>query len=93
MNEFNINNTNLMQFCEVLKYLKLSCQLENKREKSKKLETSNKNLEKSNGKCSGKKRANSTNKSLPVSAKKPCLLHGTRSHTTNQCKVIKEQLQ
>ena len=62
-------------------------------EKSRKLETSNKNLEKSNGKHSGKKRANSTNESSPVSAKKPCLLHGTCSHTTDECKVVKEQIQ
>ena len=74
--------------------LKIIChQLENKTEKSKKLETSNKNSEKSNGKHSGKKHANSTNKSLPVSAKKPCLLHGTHSHTTDECKVMKEHVQ
>ena len=93
MNEFIINNTNLTQFCEVLEHLELSYQLEKKMEKSKKLETSNKNLEKSNGKHFGKKHANSTNESSPVSAKKPCLLHGTHSHTTDECKAIKEQVQ
>ena len=93
MNEFDINNMNLMQFRKVLECLKLSYQLEKKMEKSKKLETSNKNSEKSNGKHSGKKHANSTNNSLPVSAKRPCLLHGTHSHTTDECKVVKEQIQ
>ena len=91
MNDFDINNMDMMQFCEVLKHLKLSYQLEKKMEKSKKLETSKKDMEKSNGKHSGKKHANSTNKSLPVSAKKPCLLHGTHSHTTDECEVMKEQ--
>ena len=38
MNEFDINNTNLMQFHEVLKCLELSYQLEKKMEKSKKSE-------------------------------------------------------
>ena len=52
---------------------------------------SNNGSEKSNGKHSGKKHTNSTNDSLPVSAKKPCLLHGTCSHTTDECKVVKEQ--
>ena len=93
MNEFNINNTNLMQFRKVLKHLELSYQLEKKMEKSKKLDTSNKSSEKSNGKHSGKKHTNSTNDSSPVSAKKLCLLHGTRSHTTDKCKVVKEQIQ
>ena len=59
--------------------------------KSKKLETSKKDLEKPNGKHSGNKLANTTNKSLPVSAKKLCLLHGTHSHTTDECEVMKEQ--
>ena len=93
MNEFNINNTNLTQFREVLEHLQLSYQLEKKTEKSKKLDTSNKSSEKSNGKHSGKKHTNSTNNSLPVSAKMPYLLHGTRSHTTDECKVVKEQIQ
>ena len=93
MNEFNINNMNLMQFHEVLECLELSYQLEKKTEKSKKLDTSNKGSEKSSGKHSGKKHTNSTNNSLPVSAKKPCLLHGTHSHTTDECKVVKEQIQ
>ena len=79
MNEFDINNTDLMQFCKVLKRLELSYQLEKKTEKSKKSETSNKNL--------------STNESLPVNANKPCLLHGICSHTTDECKVMKEQVQ
>ena len=43
MNEFDINNMNLTQFCKVLKCLELSYQLEKKMEKSKKLDTSNKN--------------------------------------------------
>ena len=93
MNEFDINNMNLMQFCKVLEWLELSYQLEKKMEKSKKLDMSNKGSEKSNGKHSGKKHTNSTNDSSPVSAKKPCLLHGTRSHTTDECKVGKEQIQ
>ena len=83
MNEFDINNMNLMQFCKVLKCLKLSYQLEKKMEKSKKLDTSNKSLEKSNGKHSGKKHTNSTNNSSPISAKKLCY----------ECKVVKEQIQ
>ena len=91
MNEFDVNNMNLMQFRKVLKHLELSYQLEKKMEKSKKSEMSNKSSDKSNGKHSGKKRTNSTNDSSPVSAKKPCLLHGTRSHTTDECKVVKEQ--
>ena len=90
MNDFDINNMDMMQFCEVLKCLKLSYQLEKKMEKSKKLETLNKDLEKPNGKHSGKKHANTTNKLSPVSAKKPCLLHGTNSHTTDKCEVMKE---
>ena len=81
----------MMQFCEVLECLELSYQLEKKMEKPKKLEASKKDSEKSNGKHSGKKHANTTNKSLPVSAKKPCLLHGTHSHTTDECEVMKEQ--
>ena len=93
MNEFDINNTDLMQFCEVLEHHELSYQLEKKSEKSKKLEMSKKDTEKSNGKHSGKKCANTTNESSPVSAKKPCLLHGTRSHTTDECKVMREQAQ
>ena len=93
MNEFNINNMDLTQFREVLKHLELSYQLEKKMEKSKKLEMSNKNSEKSNGKHSGKKSANSTNKSSPVSAKKPYLLQGSPSLTTDECKVMKEQAQ
>ena len=88
MNEFDINNTDLMQFHEVLKCLELSYRLEKKSGKSKKLETPKKDTEKSNGKHSGKKHANTTNESLPVSAKKPCLLHGTCSHTTDKCKVM-----
>ena len=51
-----------------------------------------KDKEKLNGKQSGKKCANSTNDSSPASAKKPCLLHGTCSHTTEECKVVKEQI-
>ena len=93
MNEFDINNTNLTQFCEVLEHLELSYQLEKKMEKPKKLDTSNKSSEKSNGKHSGKKHTNSTNDSLPISAKKPCLLHGTHAHTTEECMVVKEQIQ
>ena len=50
-------------------------------------------MEKTNGKHTGKKRANTTNESLPFSAKKLCLLHGTHSHTTDKCKVMKEQAQ
>ena len=96
LNEFDINNMDLMKFCEVLKHLKLSYQLEKKLGKSKKSETSKKDADKTNGKQSGKKHANTTNESLPVSAKKPCLLHGTHSlhsHTTDECKVMKEQAQ
>ena len=65
--------------------------MEKKLEKSKKLETSKKDSEKHNGKNSGKKCANTTNELLPVSAKKLCLLHGTHSHTTDKCEVMKEQ--
>ena len=93
MNEFDINNMDLTQFHEVLDHLKISYQLEKKSGKSKKSETLKKDVEKSNGKHSGKKWANTTNESLPVSAKKPCLLHGTCSHTTDKCKVMKEQAQ
>ena len=93
MNEFDINNMDLTQFCKVLEHLKLSYQLEKKLGKSKKLEMLKKDMEKSNGKHSGKKRANTTNESSPVSAKKPCLLHGTHSHTTDECMVMKEQAQ
>ena len=85
MNEFNINNIYLTQFHEVLKHLKLSHQSE------KKSRISKKDAEKSIGKHSGKEHVNTTNKSLPVSAKKPCLLHGTHSHTTDKCKVMREQ--
>ena len=51
-----------------------------------------KDKEKSNGKQSGKKHINNTNKSSPASAKKSCLLHGTRSHTTEEYKVVKGQI-
>ena len=91
MNDFDINNMDMTWFCEVLECLELSYQLEKKMEKSKKFETSKKDLEKLNGKHSGKKHANTTNESLPVSAKKPCLLHGTCSHTTDKCEMMKEQ--
>ena len=91
-NEFDIN-MDLMKFCEVLEHLKLSYQLEKKLGKSKKLEMLKKDVDKPNGKHSGKKHANTTNESLPVSAKKPCLLHGTHSHTTDECNVMKEQAQ
>ena len=76
MTEFNINNMDLMQFFQVLEHLELSYQLEKKLGKSKKLETSKKDTDKPNDKQSGKKHANTTNKLLPASAKKPCLLHG-----------------
>ena len=92
MNDFNINNTDMMQFCKVLECLELSYQLEKKPEKSKKLEALKKDSEKCNGKHSGKKHTNTTNELLPVSTKKPsCLLHGTHSHTTDECEVMKEQ--
>ena len=45
MNNFDINNMDMMWFCEVLKCLELSYQLEKKMEKSKKLETLKKDLE------------------------------------------------
>ena len=92
MNDFDINETNLTSFREALKRLELSYQLEKKSVNPKKAEKSKKDKEKSNGKQSGKKRTNSTNDSSPASAKKPCLLHGTRSHTTEECKVVKEQI-
>ena len=78
MNEFNINNMDLTQFCKVLECLELSYQLEKKMEKSKKSETSNKNSEKSNGKHSGKKHANSTNELSPVSAKQTLAEHAKK---------------
>ena len=59
---------------------------------SKKSETLKKDKEKSNGKQLGKKCTTNTNESSPTSAKKPCLLHGTRSQTTEECKVVKEQI-
>ena len=93
MNDFDINETDLMQFCEVLECLKLSYQLDKKSANSKKVEMLKKDKEKSNGKLSGKKCTKNTNKSLLASAKKPCLLHGTCSHTTEECKVVKEQIQ
>ena len=93
LNEFDINYTDLTKFCEVLEHLELSYQLEKKLGKSKKLEMSKKDVDKPNGKQSGKKCANTTNESSPVSAKKPCLLHGTHSHMTDKCKVMKEQAQ
>ena len=91
MNNFDINAMDMMHFHEVLECLKLSYQLEKKLEKTKKLEASKKDSEKHNGECSGKKHANTTNEALPVSTKKPCLLHGTLSHTTVECEVMKEQ--
>ena len=39
MNDFDINNMDMMQFCNVLECLELSYQLERKLEKSKKLDT------------------------------------------------------
>ena len=93
MNDFNINEKDLMQFHEVLECLELSYQLDKKSANSKKAETLKKDKEKSNGKLSGKKCTKNTNESLPASAKKPCLLHGTCSHTTEECKVVKEQIQ
>ena len=56
------------------------------------METLKKDKEKCNGKQSGKKHTNNTNESSPASAKKPCLLHGTHSHTTEECKVVKERI-
>ena len=50
-------------------------------EKTKKLDNLKKDSENPNGKHSGKKHANATNKSSPVSAKKLCILHGTLSLT------------
>ena len=91
--KFEINNTDLMKFCKVLEHLELSYQLEKNSRKSKKLEMLKKDADKPNVKQSGKKCANTANESLPVSAKKPCLLHGTHSHTTDVCKVMKEQAQ
>ena len=85
MNDFDIN--------EALEHLKLSYQLEKKLANPKKLETLKKDKKKSNGKHSGKKRTNNTNELLPSSAKKPCLLHGNCSHTTDECKVVKQQIQ
>ena len=73
MNNFDINNIDMTWFHEVLEHLKLSYQLEKKMEKSKKSKTSKKDSEKPNDKHSGKKCANATNKSSPVSAKKLCL--------------------
>ena len=93
MNDFDINETDLTQFHEVLEHLELSYQLDRKLANSKKAEMLKKEKEKSNGKLSGKKRTKNTNESLPASAKKPCLLHGTCSHTTDECKVVKEQIQ
>ena len=92
MNNFDINEMDLTSFREALEHLKLSCQLDKKLVNSKKSETLKKDKEKSNGKQSGKKHTNNTNKSSPTSAKKPCLLHGTHSHTTEECKVVKEQI-
>ena len=92
MNDFDINETDLTSFCEFLECLKLSYQLDKKLANSKKSEKLKKDKEKSNGKQSGKKRTNNINESSPASAKKPCLLHGTRSHTTEECKVVKEQI-
>ena len=91
MNDFDINKMDLMQFRKVLEHLKLSYQLDKKSANSKKV--LKKDKEKSNGKLSGKKCTKNTNESLPASAKKPCLLHGTCSHTTEECKVVKEQIQ
>ena len=71
LNKFDINNMDLTKFCEALEHLELSYQLEKKSGKSKKLETSKKDMDKPNGKHSGKKCANTTKKSSPVSAKKP----------------------
>ena len=59
---------------------------------SKKSEKPKKDKEKSNGKQLGKKCTNNTNESSPASAKKPCLLHDTSSHITEECKVVKEQI-
>ena len=92
MNDFDINETDLTSFHEAFECLKLSYQLDKKSVNSKKLEMLKKDKEKSNGKQSGKKCTNNTNKSSPASAKKICLLHGTRSHTTEECKVVKEQI-
>ena len=93
MNDFDINEMDLTQFHKVLECLALSYQLDKKLANSKKAEMSKKDKEKSNGKLSGKKHTKNTNESLPTSAKKPCLLRGTRSHTTEECKVVKEQIQ
>ena len=92
MNDFDINKTDLTSFREALECLELSYQLDKKLVNSKKSETLKKDKEKSKGKQSGKKRSNNTNESSPALAKKPCLLHGTCSHTTEECKVVKEQI-
>ena len=92
MNDFDINKMDLTSFHEALEHLKLSYQLDKKLANSKKLEMSKKDKEKSNGKQLGKKCTNNTNKLSPASAKKLCLLHGTHSHTTEKCKVVKEQI-
>ena len=92
MNDFDINETDLTSFRKAFECLKLSYLLDKKLVNSKKSETLKKDEEKSNGKQLGKKCTNNTNESLPASAKKPCLLHGTCSHTTEECKVVKEQI-
>ena len=92
MNDFDINETDLTSFCKVLECLELSYQLDKKLVNPKKVEKLKKDEEKLNGKQSGKKHTNNTNDSSPTSAKKPCLLHGSCSHTTDECKVVKEQI-
>ena len=92
MNDFDINKTDLTSFHKALEHLKLSYQLDKKSVNSKKSETLKKDKEKSNGKQLGKKHTNNTNESSPASAKKTSLLHGTCSHTTEECKVVKEQI-
>ena len=92
MNDFDINEMDLTSFCKALECLELSYQLDKKLVNSKKSETLKKDKEKSNSKQSGKKHTKNTNESPPASAKKLCLLHGTCSHTTEECKVVKEQI-
>ena len=92
MNDFDINETDLTSFCKVLERLELSYQLGEKSVNPKKAEKLKKDKEKSNGKQSGKRHTNNTNDSSPASANKLCLLHGTHSHTTEECKVVKEQV-
>jgi len=87
MNDFDLNETDITQFKEALERLELSYELEEKPEYFK--DDSKKETQQSS-KTTGKRRRDS-DRLPPRPMKKPCMLHGTNDHTTDECRVLKVQ--